>query len=137
MKKQFSNLIKLIVIMYISISLKNILQILLGTFFNCSESSGLINLKKILSIEALYLRLKLILIYDFVLLVFIAYFWIYFLLYLFAQLIGNKLWFHIGFMALIYLIVIISNCFDLNILFIFLILGYANWWMFKKWIKLK
>ncbi|RNA62649.1 hypothetical protein D1631_12235 [Chryseobacterium nematophagum] len=145
MKKQISVFIKNIMIvigiMYISIFLKNILQISIGTLFNYDSEIKVykpINLREESSIEDIILLSKLILIYDFILFVFIFYFWTYFLLYLIITQLGNKLWFQIGYTTLFYLISVI--CFDYfhpSILFILItiILGIVNWWMFKIWIK--
>jgi len=141
MKKQlnifFVNLLKLISIMYVSIILKNILQILLGTIFNSSKSTGLINLRNFLGIETLYLNFKFIFLYDFILLVLFAYFWIYLLLYLVVLLIGNKLWFHVIYMLLLFVLLQLIEQLEFSSLFILiaLILGIANWKMFKKFAK--
>lgn len=135
-----TNILKLIGIMYISISLKNILQILFGTLSNSDHD---IKLYKLINLrdETYYsnlLTLKIILGYDFILLVILLYFWLYFLLYLIISLKGNKLWLQLFYPLIIYLItILVFDHFHPNILFIFIVifLGYANWWMFKKWIK--
>jgi hypothetical protein len=134
------NIFKLIGIMYISISLKNILQILFGTLFGYSgiaESYGLINLKQYLSFEAKINIISIMMIYDFTLFTLLFYFWLFLLSYLVFALIGNKLWFHIVYSIVIYLLIIFRfDNFRLNILFIIItiILGCANWWMFKKYL---
>ena len=147
MVKQFRifiiNIFKLIGIMYISISLKNILQILLGTIFNTEDDIKiykLINIRSESSLEGVSLLFQVILGYDFFIFVAIAYLWIYVFLYLVVTLIGNKLWFHIIYTIAIYLITILFfDHFHPNILFILItiVLGFVNWWMFKKWIKFK
>lgn len=123
--------------MYISIVLKNILQILFATIFNFSEPKPIINLNEILSIEQLFLRFKLIFIYDFILLAFTMYLTAYFLLYLFTKLLGNKLLLHIIYMLSLYIILLFVNRINLNLYFLIInfILGCSNWWMFQKWIK--
>jgi len=132
-----NNIFRLIGIMYISIGLKNILQILFATIFTITEPKAIINLRKILSLEQLCLSLKVVFIYDFILLAFTLYLIAYFLLYLFAQLLGNKFLLHIIYMISMYVVMLFVNRIDLNIFFLIIvfILGSANWWMFKKWLK--
>jgi len=133
----------LIGIMYISLFLKNALQILIGTISNSDSDIKLykvINLRSESSIDDLLFLFSTLIIYDFLLLVIIFYFWIYLLLYLIISQIGNKLWLQIVYPIIFYLISIIYfDNFHPNILFIFIVivLGFTNWWMFKKWIKFK
>ena len=132
---------KLIGIMYISIGLKNILQIIFGTIFNTDHDIKiykLINLKRESSLEGINLLFQVILGYDFFIFVIVAYLWVYLFLYLMVSLIGNKLWLQISYPIIIYLITILFfDHFHPNILFIVItvVLGFSNWWMFKKWIK--
>ena len=133
------NVFKLIGIMYISIGLKNILQILFGTLFS-SETD--IKVYKIYSfVESVYsidFIIKLILLYDFFIFVVLAYFWIYLLLYFIIAKFNNKLWLHISFTFIVFILIITYfDPFHYNILFyiITVILGYLNWWLFKKWLK--
>ena len=127
--------------MYISISLKNILQFLLGTIFNAGHDAKvykLINLNMRSTFDTKLGLIELILMYDFIIFTSIAYLWIYTFLYFIVNLIGNKLWFQIIYAIIVYLVTILFfDHFHPNILFIFIFifLGYANWWMFKKWIK--
>jgi hypothetical protein len=135
------NMFKLIGIMYISIGLKNILQIIFGTIFNTDHDIKiykLINLKRESSLEGINLLFQVILGYDFFIFVIVAYLWVYLFLYLMVSLIGNKLWLQISYPIIIYLITILFfDHFHPNILFIVItvVLGFSNWWMFKKWIK--
>ena len=131
---------KLIGIMYISISLKNILQLVLGHFFS-SETD--IKVYKIYNLEKTVYTLKFVILqmflYDFILFATFAYLWIFLVLYLVVSLLGNKLWFQIGYSLIIYLLTVFYfDHLSINFLFIIiaLFLGFANWWMFKKWIKM-
>lgn len=144
MSKQYKifslNILKLIGIMYISIGLKNILQLLLGTLFNSEHDAKvykLINLDMRSTLSTKLGLIELMLIYDFIVFVFIAYLWIYLILYLVVNLIGNKLWFQLLCPVTFYFTTILFIEFNPNILFILitLILGFSNWWLFKKWIK--
>ncbi|SUX48773.1 hypothetical protein [Chryseobacterium indoltheticum] len=146
MSKQFIvfivNILKLIGITYISIGLKNILQILFGTVFNAefdAKSYKLINLGMRSTFETKLGLIEVMLIYDLVIFMLTVYIWFFLLLYFFVQISGNKVWFHIVYMVIIYLTVtLVFDNFKPNFLFILItvILGTANWWMFKKWIKL-
>lgn len=134
-------MLKLIGIMYISITLKNVLQVLLGTLSNYSEVPQvyrLVNLEKEISWSNKLGLLEVLSIYDYILFASFAYSMIYLVLYLISSLIGNKLWFQIAYTVIIYLLTIFYfDHFKVSFLFIIiaLFLGYANWWMFKKWIK--
>ena len=135
------NIFKLIGIMYISISLKNLLQISIGTLTNYSEVTKpyrLINLTKRSNFEARLNHLKLIFLYDYLLFALIAYLWLFIILYLLVAKYGNRLGIHICYIILVYLIVVTYfDPFKYNILFmlISLMLGFSNWWLFKKWIR--
>jgi hypothetical protein len=143
MVKQFRifiiNMFKLIGVMYISIFLKNILQLFLGYLFSTDTD---IKIYKVYDIKkssyTLDYVIELMLLYDFFIFVTIAYLWIYLSLYLIITLIGNKLWFHIIYTIVIYLITILFfDHFHPNILFIIItiLLGMLNWYLFKRWIK--
>ena len=127
--------------MFISISLKNVLQIFLGTLTNYSEVTKpyrLININNRITFDTKISHLKLIFLYDFILFATIAYFWLFLILYLLVKKFGNKLLIHICYTIFVYIIIITYfDPFHYNIIFIFvcIILGYVNWWMFKKWIK--
>lgn len=126
--------------MYISIGLKNILQLLLGTLFNSEHDAKvykLINLDMRSALNTKLGLIELMLMYDFIVFVFIAYLWIYLILYLVVNLIGNRLWFQLLYPFTVYFITILFIEFNPNILFILitLVLGFTNWWLFKKWIK--
>jgi len=125
--------------MYISISIKNILQLVLGHFFSSDTD---IKVYKIYNLEKTVYSLKFvtlqIFVYDFIVFASFAYSLIYLVLYSVVSLIGNKLWFHIGYTVTVYLLTVFYfDHFQINVLFIIiaLFLGYSNWWTFKKWIK--
>ncbi len=124
--------------MYISISLKNILQIFLGylSIENDIKIYKIYNIKNtVYSLEYIF---QLIIIYDYFIFAIIAYFWVFIILFFLTKKIGNKLWIHISYSLSIYLLAITYyDPFHYNILFIFItiFLGYVNWWLFKKWIK--
>lgn len=140
MKNFALNFFKLIGIMFISISLKNALQIFLGTLTNYSEVTKpyrLVNINNRITFDTKISHLKLIFLYDFILFASIAYFWLFLILYLLVKKFGNKLWIHFSYTILIYIFTITYFYpFNYNIIFIFItiILGYANWYLFKKWI---
>ena len=138
MKNLIFNVFKLIGIMYISISLKNILQIFLGylSIENDIKIYKIYNIKNtVYSLEYIF---QLIIIYDYFIFAIIAYFWVFIILFFLTKKIGNKLWIHISYSLSIYFLAITYyDPFHYNILFIFItiFLGYVNWWLFKKWIK--
>lgn len=138
MKNLIFNVFKLIGIMYISISLKNILQIFLGylSIENDIKIYKIYNIKNtVYSLEYIF---QLIIIYDYFIFAIIAYFWVFIILFFLTKKIGNKLWIHISYSLSIYLLAITYyDPFHYNILFILIaiFLGYANWWLFKKWIN--
>ena len=138
MKNLIFNVFKLIGIMYISISLKNILQIFLGylSIENDIKIYKIYNIKNtVYSLEYIF---QLIIIYDYFIFAIIAYFCVFIILFFLTKKIGNKLWIHISYSLSIYLLAITYyDPFHYNILFIFItiFLGYVNWWLFKKWIK--
>ena len=138
MKNLIFNVFKLIEIMYISISLKNILQIFLGylSIENDIKIYKIYNIKNtVYSLEYIF---QLIIIYDYFIFAIIAYFWVFIILFFLIKKIGNKLWIHISYSLSIYLLAITYyDPFHYNILFILIaiFLGYVNWWLFKKWIK--
>ncbi len=133
MKNLIFNVFKLIGIMYISISLKNILQIFLGylSIENDIKIYKIYNIKNtVYSLEYIF---QLIIIYDYFIFAIIAYFWVFIILFFLTKKIGN-----ISYSLSIYLLAITYyDPFHYNILFIFItiFLGYVNWWLFKKWIK--
>lgn len=141
MKNLIFNLFKLIGIMYISISLKNFLQIFLGTLTNydgVTKPYRLINLNKQPTFELKKSMIELIFLYDYILFIVIFYIWFFLILFFLTKKFGNKLWIHISYSLCIYLLAITYyDPFHYNLLFIVisLFLGYTNWWMFKKWIK--
>ena len=141
MKNLVFNLLKLIGIMYISISLKNLLQIFFGTiikFDGVTKPYRLININNRSNLEAKINHLKLIFLYDYILFAFIFYLWIFVILLFLIKKFGNKLWIQISYSLSIYLLAITYyDPFHYNILFILIaiFLGYANWWLFKKWIN--
>ncbi|PRB02594.1 hypothetical protein CQ046_11940 [Chryseobacterium sp. MYb7] len=145
MLKQFKffiiNILKLIGITYISIGLKNILQFSLGTIFNAEHDAKAYKLINLDMRSTFYTKLDLIkvmLIYDFMIFMLIAYIWIFLLLYIFVKTVGNKIWLHITYAIIVYLItILVFDNFSPNILFILvtILLGFINWWLFKKLIK--
>lgn len=127
--------------MYISITIKNILQIFLGTLFNYSEVAKpyrLINLNKEPTFELKKSMIELIFLYDFILFVLAGYFWVYVILYIIIALRGNKSWVHLLFFSTTYMITVTYfDPFNYNIFFIIIviILGYVNYLLFDKWVK--
>ena len=127
--------------MYVSISLKNLLQILIGTLTNYSEVAQvyrLVNLQKETSFENVIRLFYILLVYDYLIFTVLFYFWIFVILFFLTKKFGNKLWIQISYSLSIYLLAITYyDPFHYNILFILIaiFLGYANWWLFKKWIN--
>lgn len=138
--KRLNNIFKLTVIMYFGILSKNILQLILGYL---SDSESDIKLYKLYNLqESNYsygFLLQLIFIYDFLFLAVIFYLPLYLILYLIIIRYGNKVWLHIFYPVAIYLLVIYffsrSNFNDLFI-FITILVGLLNWYLFKKWLKI-
>ena len=141
MKNSILNIFKLIGVMYVSISLKNLLQILIGTLTNYSEVAQvyrLVNLQKETSFENVIRLFYILLVYDYLIFTVLFYFWIFVILFFLTKKFGNKLWIQISYSLSIYLLAITYyDPFHYNILFILIaiFLGYANWWLFKKWIN--
>lgn len=130
------NLYKLIGITYISICLKNILQILVGTLFNSKGELSFYSLNNENVYSFKYI-LWIIILYDFFLLL-LFYIAIYFLLYYVIKIKGNKLWIQISYIAIIYsfaMFIIEHGNYYIEYTIIPIILGFSNWWMFKKWIS--
>ena len=127
--------------MYVSISLKNLLQILIGTLTNYSEVAQvyrLVNLQKETSFENVIRLFYILLVYDYLIFTVLFYFCIFVILFFLTKKFGNKLWIQISYSLSIYLLAITYyDPFHYNILFILIaiFLGYANWWLFKKWIN--
>ena len=142
MKEEIKVFFKIIGALYISLNLKNFLQILFGTLSNYQEVPQpyrLVNLKSRSSFEAKVSLVKLILVYDYTIFTLLFYLWFFLILFLIITLIGNKLLFQIIYALIIYLLIILRfDNFQFNFLFalIVVIVGYLNWWMFKKFIKL-
>lgn len=127
--------------MYISISLKNALQTFFGTITNYSEVAQvyrLVNLKKETSFENVIRLFYILMVYDYLIFTVIFYFWIFLILFFLTKKFGNKLWIQISYSLFIYLLAVTYyDPFHYNVIFLAIsaILGYANWWMFKNWIK--
>ena len=137
------NFFILIVIMYISITVKNVLQFALGTSFNYSEVAKpyrLINLNKQPNFELKKNMIELVFLYDYILFALAAYLWIFLILYIIVTVKGNKLWIQISYTMIIYFIIVTYfDPFHYNIFFILItmLLGFINYFLFKKWIKYK
>lgn len=137
--KLLKNIPKLIGIMYCAIIVKNVFQLIFGYFSN-SESD--IKIYKLYNLQAsnysYNFLIQLIFIYDFILLAFTVYIFLYLILYLTIEAFGNKLWLQILYIFIIYIItIIIFNQGGFNNLFIIItiLLGGVNWFLFKKYIK--
>jgi len=129
-------LYKLIGVTYISICIINVLQILFATVFNTDGYLKFYSLREE-NVYSLKLILFYILLYDFFIL-FLFYFCIYLLLYYIVKIFGNKIWIQVFYILLIYsaaMFIREHGNFHIEYIIIPVILGFANWWMFKKWVK--
>lgn len=131
------NLYKLIGVTYISICLINALQILFATVF---ITDGYLKFYSLREENAYSLKIILfyILLYEFFIL-FLFYFVIYLVLYYIIKIFGNRIWIPIVYIAVIYSSVMFvkeHGDFHIEYVIIPVLLGVANWWMFKKWLKL-
>jgi len=137
--KLSNNLLRLVGIMYIAIIVKNILQLLFGYLSNSESDIKLYKLYNLQESNYSYAFLiQLIFIYDFIFVAVFVYFPLYLILFLIVKVYGNKFWFQILYILVIYILTIYY--FDngnVNIFFIIItiLLGILNWYLFKKWIK--
>lgn len=139
--KLFKDGLKLIVIMYIFILSKILLQLVFGYVFSIETDIKfykIYNIQK--SVYTINYVLLLAILYECIIFV-IAYFLFFFILYFIVVNYGNKLWLHSIYFSSIYVIIIFAinnrmddfNIFYLSMMFI---LGVLNWYLFKKWIIL-
>ncbi len=139
--KLFKDGLKLIVIMYIFILSKILLQLVFGYVFSIETDIKfykIYNIQK--SIYTVDYVLLLAILYECIIFV-IAYFLFFLILYFIVVNYGNKLWLHSIYFSSIYVIIIFAinnrmtdfNIFYLSMMFI---LGVLNWYLFKKWIML-
>lgn len=141
MKKIVNNFPKVLLITVISIVIKNLMQIFLGTITNSKnviESSLVIVNVSEYSFERFRLLLIGFLLYEVVIFGFLIYFWIYFLLFFIVKKIGNNLYIHILYLLLLYnfFVLLFNNeKIDFYFIIIILIIATLNYKFFKKWIK--
>ncbi|VFB02561.1 Uncharacterised protein [Chryseobacterium taihuense] len=139
--KLFKDGLKLIVIMYIFILSKILLQLVFGYVFSIETDIKfykIFNIQK--SVYTIDYVLFLTILYECIIFV-IAYFLFFLILYFIVVNYGNKLWLHSIYFSSIYVIIIFAinyrmddfNIFYLSMMFI---LGVLNWYLFKKWIIL-
>lgn len=139
--KFFKDGLKLIVIMYIFILSKILLQLVFGYVFSIETDIKfykIFNIQK--SVYTIDYVLFLTILYECIIFV-IAYFLFFLILYFIVVNYGNKLWLHSIYFSSIYVIIIFAinyrmddfNIFYLSMMFI---LGVLNWYLFKKWIIL-
>lgn len=137
--KSFQNILRLVMIVYIFILVKNIFQLSFGYVFT-SETD--IKFYKIYNIQksnyGLDYVIILIFLYEF--LVFsILYFLTFLCLYFLTSFFGNKFWIHVLYLIAIYLAIIFAGneIKDFNIPFfvIILLLSVLNWFLFEKILK--
>lgn len=129
-------LYKLILITYIFICLKNLLQIFYATIF---ITNGYLNFYSLgeenaYSIKTIFFN---ICFYDFFLL-FPLYISVFLLLYYIIKIFGNKIGIQVFYILLIYSSIMFAKehgNFHIEYIIIPVILGYVDWLMFKKWIK--
>ncbi len=131
------NLYKLIGVTYISICLINALQILFATVFITDGYLEFYSLREE-NDYSLKIILFYILLYEFFI-IFLFYFAIYLVLYYIIKIFGNRIWIPIVYIAVIYsYVMFVKEHGDFHIEYVIfpILLGVANWWMFKKWLKL-
>lgn len=127
------NTVKLTGIMYIFLIVKNIFQILFGLLTSYTE----VEPYTIYNIKQSTFSLANIIFYDFFAFVMMIYLWAFLLLYLIILEYKNKMWIHMLYSVIIYLLAIFTfNKGEINDFFIFIsiLLGILNWYLFKKWI---
>ncbi len=119
--------------MYIFLIVKNILQILFGLLTSYTD----VEPYTIYNIKQSSFSLAIIIFYDFFAFVIMIYIWAFLLLYLIILEYKNKMWIHMVYSVIIYLLAIFTfNKGEINDFFIFIsiLLGILNWYLFKKWI---
>lgn len=131
------NLYKLVGVTYISICLKNLLQIIFATLFITDGDLHFYSLRdeNIYSLKTIFLYIFL---YDF-LIFSLFYIAVFFFLYYIIKIFGNKILIHIAYVVLIYssaMFIREHGNFHIEYIIIPIILGCANWWMVKKWMQL-
>ncbi len=127
------NTVILIGIMYIFLIVKNILQILFGLLTSFTN----VEVYTIYNIKQSTFSLAIVIFYDFFAFVIMIYIWAFLLLYLIILEYKNKMWIHMLYSVIIYLLAIfIFNKGEINDFFIIIsiLLGILNWYLFKKWI---
>ncbi len=131
------NLYKLIGVTYLFICLKTLLQILFATIF---ITEGYLNFYSLREQNAYSLKTILFytFLYDFFIL-FLFYLAVFLLLYYIVKTFGNKIWIQVFYILLIYssaMFIKEHGDFHIEYIIIPMMLGFANWWMFKKWLKI-
>ncbi|WP_169236351.1 hypothetical protein [Chryseobacterium antibioticum] len=138
--KLLNNVPNLIATMYFGITAKNILQLILGYLSNSESDIKLYKLYNLQESSYSYgFLLQLILIYDFLFLAITFYLPLYLILYLIVVKFGNKIWIQIFYTLGVYLVIVyFFDKNNLNNLFVFITIltGILNWYMFRKWIKI-
>lgn len=137
--KSFQNILRLVIIAYIFILVKNIFQLFFGYLFT-SETD--IKFYKIYNIQksnyGLDYVLILIFLYEF-LIFSILYFLTFLCLYFLTSFFGNKFWMHALYLIAIYLAIIFARNeikeFNIPFFVIILLLSVLNWFLFKKILK--
>lgn len=137
--KSYQNIFRLVIIVYIFILVKNILQLFFGYLFTSDTD---IKFYKIYNIQKSNYGFDyvatLIFLYEF--LVFsVLYFLTFIGLYLLTSFFGNKFWIHVLYLIVIYLAIIVAGHeikeFNIPFFVIILLLSVLNWFLFEKILK--
>lgn len=130
-------LYKLIGVTYIFICLKTVFQILFATVFITDGYLKFYSLREE-NIYSFKYILWFTILYDFFILS-LFHIAIFLLLYYIVKIFGNKIWIQVFYISLIYssaMFIKEHGTFHIEYVIIPILLGLANWWMFKKWIKI-
>ena len=129
-----NQLYKFICVVFLSVCVKNILQILFSTVFPVEGTLSFYSLREEHAYSLIYI-IMLTFLYDFLLLPLI--FAIYMILFFLIKSIEKKFWIHILYLSIVYSLGMSFKDHG-NFKFIFLlistVLGIFNWWIFKKWL---
>lgn len=130
------NLYKLLIITFLSVIIKNLLQILFATSFKSAGELRFYNLNQENVYSFKFILFNIIL-YDFILL-FLFYIIMYLILFFVVKDFGNKIWIQILYISIIYLLAMLikeHGNFYFEYVIISILIGFSNWLMFKKWIN--
>lgn len=143
MKNFTNNLHKIFLITIIFIFIKNILQIFFGVVSNSpSRPFDVLNIINIFKYtkEGLMIYIIYFFLYEIIIFGVTFYIWMFLLLFVLIQKFVNRLSIQILYLLLIYnfaIQIFNDNKVEFYSILTVILLGFSNWWMFKKWIKIE